>query len=189
MNSLTVRQHHPLMDSARPDKLTRDITLLRNWLQQVNETALRPRALYYLARTYEDSNLTSLALQTYAQHNTEQTHTNYLFYAHYRIARIMAQQWQETCNANATACSLSLVEAAFMNAFRTYDGYFRREPFYHLALLYRRMGDYHKCLLYATAALHLPTLDHQRVPLFIEPTLYAEDLQVEYDFCLAKIKP
>lgn len=175
--------------SARPVKLTRDIALLRAWLHQVNETALRPRALYYLARSYEDSNLTAKALQTYARHNVEQTHTNYLFYAHYRIAHIVEQQWESVCGANASLCALDEVETAYMNAFRTYDGYFRREPFYRLAHLFRRMGDYHKCLLYSSSALHLPPLDHQRIPLFIETSLYGVDLEVEHSFCVEKLKP
>lgn len=176
--------------TSRSSKLERDKRLLHDWLVQVNETELRPRALYYLARAYEDSQQLDLALHTYRRHAAEQTHTNYIFYGAYRVALITLRQWSVACNANATRCASGLpaVETAFMRAFHTYDGYFRREIFYYLALTHRRLGHYHECLLYAAAALQLPAVDHSRIPLMIELEVYGSELQAEYDFCVAKLK-
>ncbi len=177
--------------SSRSVKLTRDIQLLRGWLAQVNETELRPRALYYLARAYEDSGQTGLALHTYRRHEAEQTHTNYIFYGAYRVALIELGRWTQRCNANASECtgnSLAIVENAMLHAWRTYDGYFRREPFYQLAVLHRRLGNFHQCLLYAAAGLHLPPVDHQRIPLMIEPPMHGPLLESEYAYCIERLR-
>jgi glycosyltransferase involved in cell wall biosynthesis len=176
--------------SNREGKLKRDIELLRRWLAVVNETELRPRALYYLARAYDDSNKDEQALKTYARHDAEQTHTNYLYLSAYRRALIGRKQWKARCDADKMQCEngLLMVSAALLDAFHTYDGYFRREPLYHLASLHRRFGNYPLCLLYAAAALHLPALDYSRIPLEIEVHLHGSTLQAEYDYCARKLK-
>jgi len=178
--------------SARPGKLQRDIGLLRAWLREVNETDLRPRALYYLGRAYEDNGQPGLALTMYERHNAEPgAHTNYAFYARYREALIRLSLWNRACDADALACGLETlapVEAAFMRAYESYDGYFRREPLYWLALTYRRLGHYARCLLWASAALSLPPLDHRRIPLFLEPALHGEALRAEYDYCAQQLR-
>jgi glycosyltransferase involved in cell wall biosynthesis len=176
--------------SSRSSKLSRDIGLLRSWLVAVNETELRPRALYYLARAYEDNRQFGMALHTYRLHDAEQRHTNYIFYSRYRVALISLHQWTISCNANASRCApgLPAVEAALLSAYRTYDGYFRREPLYYLALTHRRLGHYHECLLWAASALHLPPVDHTRIPLMLELELYGPALQEEYDFCVEKLR-
>lgn len=175
---------------SRVHKTRRDIALLTEWMHKVNETELRPRALYYLARAYEDNNQTSLARRTYWRHQQVQTHTNYLFYAQYRMAHLALAEWQHNCDANASVCAIGIVAVTegFWAAFTTYDGYFRREPFYHLAVMHRRLGHYHECLMYTAAALQLPPVDQQRIPLFLELEAYGSGVQAEYDFCLSHIK-
>ncbi len=161
--------------SSRAHKLTRDIALLESWLRVVNETDLRPRALYYLARAYEDSGQYGRALQTYRQHNDVQPYTNYQFYARYRIGLVMMKQ-------NATAVD---VERAMLEAHEQYDGYFRHEPLTRLAGMYAGQHKWARCLLYASAAMGVPAIDHSRMPLFMEPDLGVKSLR---EHCANKLK-
>ena len=163
---------------SRPEKLTRDARLLEQWLRQVNETDLRPRALYYLARAYEDSGQLKKAMRTYEQHNAVQVFTNYQFYAKYRTALITMQQMFEQLNADTN------VERAFMAALAEHDGYFRQEPLYWLARYFRQRGQLNKCIVYATAGMHLPEIDHARMPLFLETHIQEWALREELAYCL-----
>ena len=52
--------------------------------------------------------------------------------------------------------------------------------------MYRRNSDYTRCILYGTAAMNLPPIDHNRVPLFIETNIYEWILEEEFAFCLFK---
>lgn len=175
---------------SRPEKLTRDARLLEQWLHQVNETDLRPRALYYLARAYEDGNQLNKAMRTYEQHNAVQVFTNYQFYAKYRMALITMQQMYEQLNSNSSSSSVSLsnadakVEAAFWSAVIQHDGYFRQEPLYWLARYFRQRGQLNKCIVYATAGMHLPEIDHARMPLFLETHIQEWALREELAYCL-----
>lgn len=163
--------------SSRPDKLNRDIRLLVEWLKYVNETDLRPRALYYLARAHEDRGDMKDALRIYELHNKEQTFSNYRFYALYRIALIHMHLNH----------SSSIVEHCLLSAFSEYDGYFRREVLYQLARYNRLVvNNLHTCILYATAGMNLPAIDHSRMPLFLENYIYAWALQEELAFCLVQ---
>jgi len=172
---------------SRPEKLTRDISILQDWLVHVNATDLRPRALYYLARAQEDSGAWADALQTYEAHNREQTFTNYLFYAKYRMALItmnQALQRKHSDGGESVAYDDAIVESLFLNAFGEYDGYFRAEPLYWLARYFRQRGMLNKCILYATAALNLPSIDFARMPLFLEMYIYDWATEEELAFCL-----
>jgi glycosyltransferase involved in cell wall biosynthesis len=166
--------------SSRVHKLKRDIRLLTEWLEQVNEPDIRARALYYLARAYEDSDELERAYKAYEEHNREQPYTNYLFYARYRMALIRVKQ-------NAT---LDVVERHFLDAHAEYDGYFRREPLYYLAWLHRIHGHWSKCVLYASAALGAPKVNHARMPLFLEMNVYGAEgdarVSGELDECVLK---
>ena len=178
---------------SRPEKLTRDIRLLEGWLRYVNETDLRPRALYYLARAYEDDGQLKAAMQTYERHNAVQVFTNYLFYAKYRMALITMQNtFQDVMNVNLTdprydgvlASADVKVEAAFWQAITEHDGFFRQEPLYWLARYFRQRGYLNKCIVYASAGLHLPSIDHDRMPLFLETHVQEWALREELAYCL-----
>jgi len=169
---------------SRPEKLTRDIALLQQWLDQVNTTDLRPRALYYLARAQEDSGQWADALQTYEQHNREQTFTNYLFYARYRMALITMNQVLSKNSSDQIAYDDAIVESIFLNALNEHDGYFRREVPYWLARYFRSRGMFNKCILYASAGMHLPSIDFARMPLFLEMYVYDWAIEEELAFCL-----
>lgn len=162
--------------ASRPEKLDRDVRLLEAWLNSNGTDALRPRALYYLARAYEDRGDVDTAERHYRQHNLIQTMTNYLFYARYRLALLEMKR-----NGNAT-------ETLLHEAVASYDGIFRREPLYYLARFYRMRGDYVRCSIYGNAGLHAPSIDYQRIPLFLEPLIYDWVLEEEYAFCLLKLQ-
>lgn len=177
--------------SSRTHKLKRDIALLRDWLREVNHTAHRPRALYYLARALEDDGQLDEARRTYEQHNEVQPYSNYIFYAVYRLARMELDAYNRLPAGDARRNDverLASVERVFVQAHHTYDGYFRREPLYFLAWFFRLRGDYHRCVLYAAAALGTPAVDHTRRPLFLEAKAYGAGPQEEMDFCVQRIK-
>ena len=163
--------------SSRPDKLTRDIRLLKKWLKVrgVVEEELRPRALYYLARAYEDNGELERAANTYKRHNEVQTMTNYQFYARYRLALIEMKSETRTQDG---------VMKALIEAFGTYDGIFRREPLYYMTRLFRTQKEYDKCIIYGTAGMNLPPIQYERVPLFLESTIYDWALEEELAICL-----
>lgn len=158
---------------SRPGKIERDIRLLKQWLTDKNETDLKPRALYYLSRAYEDSGQLSLAMETYEQHNKVQNFTNYLFYAKYRQALIQIKLDK----------SFEQIEKALLAAHSEYDGYFRREPLYYLARMARLKGLINRCILYGTAGMNAPPIDHARMPLFLENAVYEWSLEEELAFC------
>jgi glycosyltransferase involved in cell wall biosynthesis len=165
--------------SNRANKLERDARLLEQWLVEKNETDLRGRALYYLARTYEDQNKLDEALATYKLHDKEQTFTNYLFYSAYRVGLVYLKQ-------NKT----KYAESAFLRAHATNDGYFRREPLYYLARLARFKSNLNACIMYGTAGIYAPPVDHARVPLFLEMNVYEWVLHEELAYCyVLKGKP
>jgi glycosyltransferase involved in cell wall biosynthesis len=173
---------------SRPEKLSRDITLLQKWLRhQKNETDLRPRALYYLARAQEDSGQFKEALKTYALHDAEQSYTNYQFYSLYRQALIKLH----LRNQNRLSVPFDEVERAFLLAHAHYDGYFRAEPLYHLARLHRleqngnSSGAISQCVIYASAAVHAPPVNHDRMPLFLDVYVYEWAAQEELAYCLS----
>lgn len=166
--------------SSRPEKTERDKRLLKEWLDKVNETDIRPRALYYLARAHEDAGEWTEALQVYKQHTEEQIFTNYQFYGRYRMAMITAT----AAVPSNVSMMPELVETLFLAAFSEHDGFFRREPLYQLAKYFRMRGHLSKCILYATAGMHLPQIDHDRMPLFLETYVYDWALEEELAFCL-----
>jgi hypothetical protein len=160
---------------SRPEKLRRDIALLHAWLEQRNETDLRARALYYLARAYEDSQNYTDATQWYTRHNKEpNATTNYLWYAHYRLFRI----------ALMTNASAAHVERAGLRATDQWDGYFRKEPYYFLARYFRLKEDWGRAFRYALTGTHLPAVNHQRAPLFLETDIYDWAMEEEYAYVL-----
>jgi glycosyltransferase involved in cell wall biosynthesis len=158
---------------SRPEKLTRDERLLRQWLQERNETDIRPRALYYLARCIEDQGERYPdAIEAYQNHLKEEQHTNYQFYSVFRIAMIALKSG----NSNET-------EARFMDAIM--HDWSRREPYYYLARYYRSVKrDYKRCWLYGAAGFYTPSLDYSRMPLFVETAIYEWGLQEELAYCL-----
>lgn len=176
-NDIFFRDHAD--GSSRAEKLDRDIRLLTEWLASSDkkESELRPRATYYLARAYEDRGEYDEAKRWYEEHNKVQPMTNYQFYAHYRLALIQL---------SSSSSSFEDKVDAFHRAFGTYDGIFRREPLYYLARLHRERGDFDRCIIYGTAGMNLPPVEHTRVPLFLEPLIYDWVLEEELAFCLYK---
>lgn len=157
----------------REEKTKRDILLLTQWLHEKNTSDVRSRALYYLARAYEDAGLYEAALHCYEKHNAENNYTNYQFYALYRMAIITLK----TSNQSGS------VEEAFLKAIDAYDGYFRKEPYYYLTRYFREQGQLNKCIMYGTAGLYAPQIDHTRMPLFLESVIYDWALEEELGFC------
>ncbi|MBX9636535.1 MAG: hypothetical protein K2Q45_03180 [Nitrosomonas sp.] len=174
---------------SRADKLKRDIVLLEQWLLKVNEQDLRPRALYYLARAHEDSGNYEDALLKYREHNEVQLFTNYLFYAKYRMALIKMRQMYASVSANQTSLKHAdaIVQQAFLNAIDETDGYFRQEPLYWLARYFRQRGQLNKCIMYSSAGLNLPAIDHSRMPLFMETYIQDWAMEEELAFCLKSV--
>lgn len=162
---------------SRPEKLQRDIRLLHAWLERRNETDLRSRALYYLARAYEDSGNLTDALHWYRRHNAEPNATlNYLWYAHYRIMRVALTQ-----GTNVTEAYLERVATAAMDQ---WDGYYRKEPYYFLARYFRLRDNLGKAFRYALTGTFLPPVNHQRMPLFLETDIYDWAMEEEYAYLL-----
>lgn len=169
--------------SNRPGRLERDIRLLTEWLHRYNETRtaegqawrtdLWARALYYLARAHEDSGHVNEALSLYQEHDAVQPWTNYRFYGRYRTALIELDLYRKR---NQTA-GWRRVEDHFIRALGSPfgDGAFRREPFYYLTWLHCELAHWTQCRVWAQAALATPSLDYSRMPLFLEPALYAEE--------------
>lgn len=162
---------------SRPKKLTRDVGLLTQWLDQkaVDEPDLKPRALYYLARALEDQGKLEEALVAYEEHAAVQTFTNYQFYGKYRMALVHLK-------LNHTH---KIVERAFLEAHAEHDGYFRAEPLYYMARNARLRDQHNACILYGSAGLSaIQHMDHERMPLFLETAIYEWALQEELAFCL-----
>lgn len=174
--------------SNRRTRLIRDARLLNGWFDAVNSTRIRPRALYYLARTYEEQNRYDEALEVYAKHIQEETTTNYHFYSRFRIALIHMWRFHRECESmGGASCSMTRimeVERMFLQAFYTHDGYFRREPLYYIAWMYQRVNSYSKCILYASAALSLPAIDQTRMPLFLESYVYETGVNATVPACV-----
>lgn len=164
---------------SRPDKLKRDINLLEEWLFEYNKTRRDPgwrvdlyaRGLYYLARAHEDANHTHEAYLMYERHNQVQPWTSYQFYARYRMALIVLQEHRHA----GRHANWSAVEQAFLEAYSGPDGYFRREPLYYLAYVFQELHQWNRCILYASAGLSAPPVDHSRMPLFLEADKYSPD--------------
>jgi glycosyltransferase involved in cell wall biosynthesis len=155
----------------REEKTRRDILLLTQWLHEQNTSDVRSRALYYLARAYEDAELYDAAVQCYEKHNLESNFTNYQFYALYRMAIIQLKTKTQK------------VETAFLKALKAYDGDFRKEPYYYLARYFREQGEINKCIMYGTAGLYAPQVNHARMPLFLETVIYDWALEEELAYC------
>ncbi len=165
-----LKSHAPNVDHAT------DIRLLESWIRTYNGTQeaveLLGRALFFLAQSYEANGQPDLALKMYECHNKEQHFTNYLFYAHYRMALIRND--------------------GLLDAHAQIDGYFRREPLFQLAKLNRAKQNWALCLIYATAALGMPSVDHDRMPLYLETALYeageANPALQEWRYCARQLK-
>lgn len=178
--------------SSRPKKLERDINLLEEWIYHYNRTLAksptekRPdlygRALYYLARAHEDSGHTEQALSIYRIHELNQPWTNYQFQGRYRTALIKLSQYRAEGLQNGDWRS---VETAFLDAYGGPDGYFRKEALYYLMWLFTELRQWNRCILYASAGLAAPPVDHTRMPLFLEPEKHENSLfQTGWNFCV-----
>lgn len=154
-----------------------NIRLLESWIRTYNGTheavELLGRALFFLAQSYEESGQLERALKAYECHNKEQQFTNYLFYAHYRMAMIRNSS------------------DGLLAAHAQLDGYFRREPLFQLALRARAKQNWSACLIYATAALGMPSVDQSRMPLYLETALYeagdANPALQEWRYCSGQL--
>lgn len=180
--------------SSRPGKLVRDINLLEEWIYHYNKTLspteqrqdLYARALYYLARAHEDAGHPEQALQLYRQHQLNQPWTNYQFQGRYRIALIKLSLFRAQSSDGGDWRS---VESAFLDAYGGPDGYFRREVLYYLMWMCSELRQWNRCILYASAGLSAPPVDHSRMPLFLEPEKYDTDLfQKGLDHCVYQSK-
>lgn len=155
-------------------KHERDIEMLNSWIDKAaNSTQLLARAYYHLAMAYESLNKTQLALETYQKHEEIETLTNYVFYSRYR---------QGICKYRLGAPD---VEKAFLRAIDSFDGYFRYEPYMMLAQYAISKEQLSKALMYVTAGLNLPSVDHSRIPIFLEPKW---PLYEQYAYLLFKFR-
>lgn len=177
--------------ASRPQKITRDINLLEEWIYHYNRTLAKSptekrqdlygRALYYLARAYEDAGHPEQALQFYRLHEMNQPWTNYQFQGRYRSALLKLAHFMKNKEEN----DWKPVEDAFLDAFGGADGYFRREVLYHLMWMFGEIRQWNRCILYASAGLSTPPIDHSRMPLFLETEKYQDSLfQKGLDFCV-----
>ena len=111
--------------------------------------------------------------------------TNYRFYSRYRIGLCTLRSFLQ--NTNETL-ALPHVESLFMSAaVGEWDGYFRKEPYYHLARFCRTRQDFRRCVAYATAGHYAPPVDYARVPLFLETAIYSWGIEEELAYCLLQV--
>jgi len=131
----------------------RNVEQLRQWIA-LNTDA--ERAIFHLARALEDAGDLRAAHTTYMWHNRMQRHSNYVYYALYRMACITAQL---TSRARA--------QRAFERAvdFSIADSRGRREPYLWLARLAQAGGQWGQCVFYASTGLGAPGVDWSRRPL------------------------
>lgn len=179
--------------ASRPKKLERDITLLEEWIYHYNRTLAKSpneqrqdlygRALYYLARAHEDAGHPEQALQLYQIHQVNQPWTNYQFQGRYRTALIKLHQYRN--NGQKGNGDWRPIEAAFLEAYGGADGYFRKEVLYYLMWMFQELRQWNRCILYASAGLAAPPVDHSRMPLFLEPEKHEPALfQQGWDHCI-----
>jgi tetratricopeptide (TPR) repeat protein len=173
--------------ASKSNKYERDARLLKQWLHEhgssPDEADMVPRALFYLARSYQGAGNYSDAIETYKEHRAVEIYTNYWFYSTYSRAVCI----HRLCGGeNFTTCGYTMdqVEGAFLDAHNELDGYFRREPLFYLARMHASNGNYSRCLLYSTAAMFAPPIDHSRIPLFVERLTYDWALEEQHAACL-----
>lgn len=165
--------------SSRPERTERDIRLLRDFLKSKSEPDLHARALYYLARSYEDAGNNTQARKLYERHINVEQFTNYQFMSRYRLALLDLQN---------TSTSVAQKADSLLVALDSQDGYFRREIHYYLARLYRVAGGINRCITYGMAGLYAPHVDHSRIPLFLERPIFDWALEEELAYCLLQRK-
>lgn len=160
--------------SSYGEKHERDIKLLTDWLSEVNSGALRPRALFHLAQAHHALKNYEQALVYYRKHISIERYTNYRYQSRYHVGKVLLAQ----------NVAFEVIERAFMDSIDLeQDGVFRWESYYHLARISRQTGRINKCLLYSGAALSAPALEHERMPLFIEASIYNWRLELERAHC------
>lgn len=173
--------------ASKGNKYERDARLLRQWIAEHgapddDDADLVPRARFYLARSQQGAGNYSDAIGAYEEHRAVEIYTNYWFYSTYSRAVCI----HRLCGANFTTCGYTMdqVEGAFLDAHDEMDGYFRREPLFYLARMHASNGNYSRCLLYSTAGMFAPPIDHARMPLFVERVVYDWALEEQHAACL-----
>lgn len=155
-------------------KHERDIRLLEGWLYKVGTPELVPRALFHLAQAHHALKHAEEAIKVYRRHLEVESYTNYRYQSRLHIAKLLL--WQNRPYLE--------VREAFIDSILENDGVFRWESYYHLARLARQVGRVNECLMYGNAGLNAPPLDHMRVPLFIDASIYHWKLEMELAHCL-----
>lgn len=183
-------KHEYWKGGSKLNKFSRDVRLLKQWILDTannpSEQDLFPRALFYLARSYQGLGKYSLAIKTYEQHREVEIYTNYWFYSRYARAQCI----YGLCGQNFTTCGYSFkeVEQAYLDAHNEMDGYFRQEPLYYLGRMHASNGNYSRCVLYASAGENTPPIDYQRMPLFLESVIYNGAMKDLKQYCTNLIK-
>lgn len=155
--------------SNRPNKLRRDIRLLRAALREEPQNA---RYLFYLAQSYRDAGQHRQALRYYEQRLAAGGWPEEAWYARYMVARCYRELEDEE---RFISSSLAAFDARPTRA----------EPLYQLARYLREQQRYESCRLYCEAGLQIPYPERDR--LFIEDYVYRtgfiEELGIAGYYC------
>lgn len=155
-------------------KHQRDIALLEAWLYKVGTLELVPRALFHLAQAHHALQHADEAIKIYKRHLDMESFSNYKFQSRLHIAKLLL--WKNRPYAE--------VREAFIDSIAEHDGVFRQEPYYHLARLSRQVGRINECIMYGSAGLGAPPVDHSRKPLFLDTSIYNWKLAMEHAHCI-----
>lgn len=152
--SWRVREHND--GSSRVHKFERDLDLL---LSDYDEEEPDPRTVFYLAETYKHLGRRKRAARFYRKRaRMTEGFDEERFYAALQLGRILESvDW--------------LVQAMNLRPWRL-------EPYYELASIHRRRGEYASALLYAAEGLRLPYPESDL--LFLDRSVFEWGLQLEH---------
>jgi glycosyltransferase involved in cell wall biosynthesis len=153
--------HHHADSGTRPEKLGRDLRLLKQDLRTDPSDA---RAVFYLAQTYRDLGRRTEAIELYERRTAMGGWDQEVFYSLFQAGVLRAEsgEWP--------AARAALVEAWEYRPVRL-------EPVYELASRSRVRGDYRSAYLFARRGLGQPPPDDI---LFVWPWVYRWGLLFEY---------
>ncbi|HEY1778192.1 MAG TPA: glycosyltransferase [Solirubrobacteraceae bacterium] len=154
---LTVEHHAD--GSARPEKLIRDLGLLRRDLARSPNA---PRATFYLAQTLKELGEREAAIDAYRQRVELGGWDEEVFYANLVQGMLVAQE-------DVGAATSILLEAWERRPARA-------EPLYELARIHRRRGDFSMAHMFASRGMEIP---YPADVLFVHREVYGWGLRLE----------
>jgi predicted GH43/DUF377 family glycosyl hydrolase len=157
LDELAIEHHGD--GSARPEKLIRDLGLLKRDLARSPNA---PRSTFYLAQTLRDLGEQEAAIDAYRRRVELGGWDEEVFYAHLQQGVLLAQE-------DVGAATSVLLEAWERRPARA-------EPLYELARIHRRRGDFAMAHMFASRGLEIP---YPTDVLFIHRGVYEWGLRLE----------